>query len=61
MKLKEAIQIGKKKGLNDTRDCVDEIVCNVNKYFNFISQNIEFELRELITEERKYLDGEIEI
>lgn len=61
MKLKQAVEIGKKKGLNDVKDCVDEVVCNVNKYFNFISQNIEHELRELISEENKYLNGELEL
>lgn len=61
MKLQEAVNKGKEKGITDVKKCVDNIVFNTDKYFNFLSQNIEEELVELIKEEIQYKTGKLKI
>lgn len=54
MKLEEAIEIGKSKGIEEVRCCVDNIIFNVYKYFDCKSQDIEEEIKELLMEEQFY-------
>lgn len=61
MKLQEAVIKTKENNCETPKDSINYIMMHISKFFNFKTQNIEFELRELLNEEEEHQKGNLKI